>query len=405
MNRKKRILWLSDSPTTCSGFGVVAKNLLDNICLQMGERIEIDVIAISVALERPIKYNQQITIYDGRVDGDTYDNFCRSFFLNILRHSPHPYDAIFILQDFAVVGSMIPILKDIKADFLKQNKKSFKSMWYAPIDGYMHKDLIKGIEFFDHIATYTEYGKDIITAANPKLTAKIKVIPHGCNTLEFYPLSDSEKQANRSIVFENNKDKVIFVNVNRNQPRKGIVDTILAFEEAVREWDGKMHNNREPFLYLHMMRNDPMGYNLDHVFAQTSLVEGKDYMIAPERYFTSENWGVSTDMLNRIYNSCDALITTTLGEGWGLSTTEAMAARLPVICPYHTSLKYISGAGKRAKILMNLYPSCSPNDNIIREQVEISETASVMQDLSWALNNRDKKIMDMIDEAEKFVKA
>jgi glycosyltransferase involved in cell wall biosynthesis len=40
----------------------------------------------------------------------------------------------------------------------------------------------------------------------------------------------------------------------------------------------------------------------------------------------------------------DLLITTTTGEGWGLSITEAMASKLPVVAPNHTACREIIGS-------------------------------------------------------------
>jgi glycosyltransferase involved in cell wall biosynthesis len=47
--------------------------------------------------------------------------------------------------------------------------------------------------------------------------------------------------------------------------------------------------------------------------------------------------GVPTSVVNQIYNAADVVVSTTLGEGWGLSYTEAMAAGSPVIAPRNTS--------------------------------------------------------------------
>jgi glycosyltransferase involved in cell wall biosynthesis len=35
-----------------------------------------------------------------------------------------------------------------------------------------------------------------------------------------------------------------------------------------------------------------------------------------------------------------------MAEGWGLTITEAMAVKLPIICPIHTSISEITNDGK-----------------------------------------------------------
>jgi len=400
--KKKRILWLSDSPTARTGFGVVAKNLIDNICSIMGDDIEIDVVGINLQAEKPIKYNKQTTLYDGERDGDTVDAFCRSFFINVLRHDPQGYDGIFILQDFSVVAAMVGYLKEIKAHRLKENKKNFKSILYVPVDGYVHKQVIPtDIDIFDVVVAYNEYGKEQILMHRPNLKPRLKVISHGCNLKDFFPIPNDEIKAFREDFFGLNADKIIFTNVNRNQPRKDIPSTILSFVEAKNIWDLE----RKPFLYLHMNRKDPMGHDLDSVFAQTNLVEGEDYMMAPDHFYSiykeAGKAGCDTAMLNNIYNASDISITTTLGEGWGLSASESMAVRIPVICPYHTSFTEMSGNGTRAHLLKELYPYCSHLDNTIREQVNIYETAEVMLRAAKQMLDGSDKVM--LDKAEAFI--
>jgi glycosyltransferase involved in cell wall biosynthesis len=43
------------------------------------------------------------------------------------------------------------------------------------------------------------------------------------------------------------------------------------------------------------------------------------------------------ETLNKLYNACDCLVSTAHGEGWGLTTTEAMCAGIPVVVPYNTA--------------------------------------------------------------------
>jgi glycosyltransferase involved in cell wall biosynthesis len=43
-------------------------------------------------------------------------------------------------------------------------------------------------------------------------------------------------------------------------------------------------------------------------------------------------------VVNSIYNVADLCVTTTLGEGWGFITTEAMACKTPILAPNITSI-------------------------------------------------------------------
>jgi glycosyltransferase involved in cell wall biosynthesis len=61
-----------------------------------------------------------------------------------------------------------------------------------------------------------------------------------------------------------------------------------------------------------------------------------DVLVTDDNFSTFK--GVDVEMLNIIYNITDCLISTTQGEGWGLTWTEAMATKTPVIMPNNTAM-------------------------------------------------------------------
>jgi glycosyltransferase involved in cell wall biosynthesis len=50
------------------------------------------------------------------------------------------------------------------------------------------------------------------------------------------------------------------------------------------------------------------------------------------------NQGYPRDVLNKLYNCSDVVVSTTLGEGFGLAWMEAMAAKAPIVMPANTML-------------------------------------------------------------------
>jgi glycosyltransferase involved in cell wall biosynthesis len=166
-------------------------------------------------------------------------------------------------------------------------------------------------------------------------------------------------------------DKFIITNVNRNQFRKDIPTTIFSFIEAKRKWK-EMDFSKEPFLYLHMNAKDGKGWDLRGLLLQTDLVEGRDYQLLDDQLSIK---GVETDVLNNIYNASDVYLTTTLGEGWGLTLTEAMATKTPIICPLNTSFIEITKGGHLAYVLENQIPVSDMQDNLIRFMCDYLEVA------------------------------
>jgi len=83
-----------------------------------------------------------------------------------------------------------------------------------------------------------------------------------------------------------------------------------------------------------------------------------------------------------IYNISDLVVSTTIGEGWGLSWIEAMATKTPILMPNNTAMTenitedkgYLCDSGTNA----SLY-SVLPHDNeIIRPLVDVDDMAAKM---------------------------
>lgn len=317
------------------------------------------------------------------------DDFGRIGFAQVLQNSAIPrqddlpgetgYDGIFIINDLGVICPLHVMFNKIKEDMKAKNYKNFKSLFYFPVDCPMIPEIIDGIEFFDGLVTYTEFGRQEILKIKPKLKGKLKVIPHGCNMENFYPLwkrgitgtinTNERTEFRRQYFGEENADKFIVLNLNRNQHRKDIPATIFGFMEYKKR-------NPDSLLLLHMHGRDPMGWDIRSLMWQTGLKENIDFILPPQEVQDS---GAPVDQLNRIYNACDVYLTTTRGEGWGLGVTEAMACRLPVICPLNSSFSEITDNGNRAWLLENQYPIADRADNIIRGQVDPDEVADQLE--------------------------
>jgi glycosyltransferase involved in cell wall biosynthesis len=343
---------------------------------------------------------------------EAVDEFGKTGFLNILQLANLPQspediaenlkngkpvrtavDGIFIIQDAGIINPIVPLLERMKSDFRQQNRKSFKSIFYFPCDNPMLDLMLDKLNFFDLLITYNEYSREAILRHRPELKPKLRVIPHGIDQKEFYPLPETDKASFRSKYFGENAGKFIVLNLNRNQPRKDIPCTILGFIEFKKD-------HPDSFLYLHMNPNDPLGYDLRIIMSQTDLIEGQDYMFPPAE---KENHGFSVAELNQIYNACDVYITTTKGEGWGLAVTEAMACRLPVICPMNTSFIEIGDQGRRVYALDGQYPVCTAEDNIIREQCDPLEVGNRLAEVKDHLATSSPVLQEKVQAAYEYV--
>jgi glycosyltransferase involved in cell wall biosynthesis len=146
-----------------------------------------------------------------------------------------------------------------------------------------------------------------------------------------------------------------------------------------------------------MHPKDPMGWDIRGIMLQTDLFEDVDYKLLPKEF---EDSMVETETLNKIYNASDCFISTTLGEGWGLTYSEAASCKLPIIAPYSASFIEMSNYSKNAYMLENLYPICQINDNVIREQIDIFEAAETLNHVAMAKN----KLLEDINAYENLTK-
>jgi len=403
MKKPCKVLCLFDY-NAFTGFATVSKNIKKELKNHFGSDLQMDICAVNYFGE-PYREDDGSYVVSAVKSATKKDDFGRFGFLKILSES-NEYDGIFIIQDLGVICPITSILKSIKESKARNNKKKFKSIFYFPVDCRLVDKLTEGLEVFDCICTYTEYGRNEVLRLRPELKGKLKVVPHGNNPKDFYPIeSQTERRLFREKYFGENADKFIITNVNRNQPRKDIPTTIFSFIELRKQWK-EQGLPLSPFLYLHMNPKDPMGWDLRGIFLQTDLIENVDFKLLETDL---ANKGASVDMLNNIYNASDVYLTTTLGEGWGLTLTEAMATKLPIVCPLSTSFIEMTNNGKSAYAIENLLPICNTIDNVIRTQCDMYEVVDTLLHIAKGKLlqeiNFEESYNKKIDSAYKYVQA
>jgi glycosyltransferase involved in cell wall biosynthesis len=214
-----------------------------------------------------------------------------------------------------------------------RSAKKWKYIYYFPVDGDLAPEWVNNsVAVADYPVAYTKYGQQQV-----KKCAGLKVpyIYHGVDTKVFYPLTKKERDEFRASFLKAKPRDFVVTNVNRNTARKDIPRTIIAWRELKK----KVRNAK---LYLHMDMTDPVGYDLLTFVKHHMPPEIEDDIIYPDPGFM-KRLGLPKQAMRSIYGASDVVISTSLGEGWGLSTTEAMAFKVPVVMPKHTSSTEIIG--------------------------------------------------------------
>lgn len=312
-DKKIKVLGYCDAPTCATGFGTVSRNVFEG--LQRTGRYQIDILGINYWGD-PHEFPYRIWPTGTNQQKDPYG---RQKVLNMIPQMD--FDILFLLQDSFILSFVPKLMQYLRAN----RSKPFKSILYYPVDSIIKQEWANNIEPSDVLVAYSEFGKnETLKRIN---RPDIEVIPHGVNTAEYYPLPDEEVQSFKKQFFGSLSDHFIITNVNRNQQRKDIPRTIRAFKEF-----RKIVPNS--ILYLHMATKD-QGWNLEEVCKTYELDTTRD-VIFPKNF--GPNQGYPRHVLNLLYNCSDVVVSTTLGEGFGLAWMEALAAKTPIIMPANTML-------------------------------------------------------------------
>jgi glycosyltransferase involved in cell wall biosynthesis len=327
-----------------TGFGTVAHNILDRLTPWFKKmNIEVDVCALNYADNPHTKYNEQIMVLNPKFFArNKEDYYWRDGILKVLQIGD--YDLFFPMNDIPVISPMGRHLQALKEDKIFKNKKPFKTLFYTPIDSQPYKRYFKDLEFFDTIVTYTEYGKkeilDAYRVVTPNKKINVQIINHGIDRKNFRPLNKKSELRKK---YNLPQDAFVFGNVNKNQPRKDIGTTLIAFK-YFKDWLIENHPNEKSVLYLHCYHSDKTGINLYVALERLGLVIGDDVILPIEDKYISNKY--TTEEMNEVFNCLDVFVNTTMAEGWGLTIVEAMGVGLPIICGLHTSINEITDFGK-----------------------------------------------------------
>lgn len=294
--KKSKIIFYGDSPTCATGFGQVSRNILP--ALHASGRFEVDILGINYwgdPHEYPFK------IWPMAINNQR-DPYGRQRLQQHLHDPRLEYDILFFLQDTFILDFLPNLIAS-----LKQAGKQFKSVFYYPVDGIPKKEWIDAANCVDYPVTYSQFAHNMSSMVVPAIGERLQIMPHGVNPKVFFPVPAAEIKQFREQFFGTMSNRFIITNVNRNQQRKDIPATIRAFKEFQKQ-------RPESLLYLHMAAQD-QGWNLPEVIKAFDLDITKD-VILPQNF--SPSTGFPLNILNLIYNASDAVISTTVGEGWGL---------------------------------------------------------------------------------------
>jgi len=410
MNDKKiKVLVWADSPTVATGFAQVARNIV-RVLYDTG-KYEFDWVGInfdgSYYDREEFPYKIYPAVRPLSLDSKYHDLYGRYVLLDML--SQGNYDLLFTIQDTFIMKTIGPVINEIK----EKTGKKFKWIYYFPIDALPEKEWIdNSVLLADYPVAYTYFAKNqclnLYWDEKEKLEKlkNMEVIYHGINPKDFHPLemTKEEREEWRKKLFgERNWKKFVFMNINRNQPRKDMFRSLLGAKLLLEK--RRKQGKDDVYFYFHCAVKDVSGLDLIQMSRQIGLVEGKDWAYPNPRIFTVA-YGFSLEIVNRIYNCVDCVFSTTLGEGFGFSVIEGMATKKPVLMPANTSLIEIIGENEERGWFVKSGTSIQdwvvqPNDNSrVRPLVDVYDLVQKME----YIMEHPEEVKEKVEKAYEWVK-
>jgi glycosyltransferase involved in cell wall biosynthesis len=317
-----RVLWLGDAGAE-TGFGRVTHSIGERLVTTHGH--DVHVLAVNYRgdyIESPMK----LYVPNLRVNHDIYG---MSRILEMLdRVKP---DVVVILNDPQVVVKMLFNSDWDEGRVLLRHKPIIA---YMPVDGTGQPPAWETLGKVTRRVAMTEFGKTAMPEA--------ALAYHGVDTETYHPLSEgpitlstgvtirTKKEAKQAFGYD--PDGFLVLRVDRNSERKNYPDTIKALWPVLKAY-------KDIQVHFHCQAIDTMGFNLAQMLSREPDV--KDRFFFPDNHDTFKGWAEQD--LAALYNAADLFVSTSYGEGFGLTLAEAAASGLPIIAQNVSCIPEVAG--------------------------------------------------------------
>ena len=305
--KKKKILWIGDAVTQ-TGFARVTHN----ICERLNEEFELHVLGLNY-LGDP--HPHPLKIYPAVLGGDAYGLGRVKQMVEGMKP-----DAVVILNDPWCVR-----------DYLKFIPENVPVIAYMPVDA-PNQNAGRDLNSLARAIMYTEFGRTELQRGG--FQGRSEVIPHGVDLSVYTPFPKVEARGRMRFVGKNltpkELDDLFIVGcVNRNTQRKRLDLTIMYWSQ----WWFDAGQPDNAILYLHCSNRDS---GIDVLDMAKYFGIQKNFCITDPN-MNAYNCVAQQDM-RIIYSMFDVLLSTAMGEGWGLTTHEAMACGVAPVVPEYSAL-------------------------------------------------------------------
>jgi glycosyltransferase involved in cell wall biosynthesis len=226
-------------------------------------------------------------------------------------------DVIFLYNDIGIVNLYLDKIAPLR------KTQTFKIWTYLDqvYECQLQQHLDIAQKETDRFFTFTKEWRDILKRQN--VSRPIDVLLHGYDPTLFPTLSKSEARALMKIP----EDVFLFINLNRNQPRKRLDLMIMAFVELITKHPGK-----SLFLMCVCDKGEKGGYPLFDIFVRELTIRGASVeKFANRLLITPKDMSYQDEEIGKFYCLADVGLSTSDGEGLGLCSFEQMGQGVPQV--------------------------------------------------------------------------
>jgi glycosyltransferase involved in cell wall biosynthesis len=321
MNKKKKILLLSDDLRMASGIATMSKALV------MGTVDKYDWFQVGAAINHPEKgkildvstdvaaqtgvadASVKILPWTGYGDAGLVRQLINAEQPDAILHFTDPRYWIWLYEMEHEIRQNIPIL--------------FYAIWDDLPDPLYNRNYYESCDWIGCISRQTYGIVSRLTSLTDKPTWKphsdwqVSYVPHGIKSTEYFP---TEVPAEfRSEILGGKEYDFVFFWSNRNIRRKQPSDVIMAFKKFCDDLGEEKAS--KVCLLMHTQPVDDNGTDLPSVYK--TLAPNCNVIFSDKRRSTIE--------LNYLYNMADVTINIAGNEGFGLTTAESVMAGTPII--------------------------------------------------------------------------
>lgn len=326
-----KILWLGDAGCH-TGFARVTHSIGERLVRDYGH--DVHVLATNYDGGDPWETNLKLYVPTTK---DRVDIFGQSRFIELLgKVEP---DIVFMLND-----------PNIVLDLLGRNKYDPQMILlrfrpiiaYMPVDGHNHPpEWAPALHKFTKVVAMSAHGQK-------ELGEDSELVYHGVDTDRFYPVSKDRPitLSNGKVISSKSEAKVAFgfttqdflvLRVDKNSGRKDYPASWKAIVPF-------MHRNQNVKAHFHCEDRKPgSGIDMQAMFSRDPDTHPRFHMPNPKSFDSFRGW--AEEDLVGLYNAADVFITTSRGEGFGLTIGEAMACGLPVVAQNVSAIPEVVGPG------------------------------------------------------------